>query len=71
MYKALQVSGTGRLELVKKQIPTPSQDQVLIQVETCGMCGADLSDISSETQLTRLPVHEVIERIIAHKHLVN
>lgn len=71
MYKALQVSETGQLELVKKQIPTPSQDQVLIQVEACAMCVADLSDFSSETQLMRVPGHEVIGRIIAHKHLVN
>lgn len=52
MYKALHVSETGQLELVKKQIPTISKDQVLIKVEACGMCGADLSDISGETNLS-------------------
>lgn len=65
MYKALHVSETGQLELVKKQIPTISKDQVLIKVEACGMCGADLSDISGENQFKRVPGHEVIGRIIA------
>lgn len=65
MYKALQVSETGQLELVKKEISMPSKDQVLIKVEACGMCGADLSDISGENQLMRVPGHEVIGRIIA------
>jgi alcohol dehydrogenase len=65
MYKALQVSETGQLELVKKEISMPLKDQVLIKVEACGMCGADLSDISGENQLLRVPGHEVIGRIIA------
>lgn len=65
MYKALQVSETGQLELVKKEISMPLKDQVLIKVEACGMCGADLSNISGENQLLRVPGHEVIGRIIA------
>lgn len=65
MYKALQVSETGQLELVKKEISMPLKDQVLIKVEACGMCGADLSDISGENQLLRVHGHEVIGRIIA------
>jgi alcohol dehydrogenase len=63
MYKALQVSETGQLELVKKEISMPLKDQVLIKVEACGMCGADLSNISGENQLLRVPGHEVIGRI--------
>lgn len=65
MYKALQVTKDGQLELVEKQVPPPLKDQVLIQVEACGMCGADLSDILGENQVTRVPGHEVIGRIVA------
>ena len=65
MYKALQVTKDGQLELVEKQVPPPLKDQVLIQVEACGMCGADLSDIFGENQVTRVPGHEVVGRIVA------
>ena len=65
MYKALEVTKDGQLELVEKQIPTPLKDQVLIQVEACGMCGADLSDIFGENQVKRVPGHEVIGRIVS------
>ena len=44
-YKAMQIKEPGVLELVNKPVPTPDQTQVLLQVEACGMCGADIADI--------------------------
>jgi len=44
-YRAMQVVQPGVLELVERQTPTPGPGQVLIAVEACGVCGADLADI--------------------------
>lgn len=64
-YKAMQIKEPGVLELVNKPIPTPDQTQVLLQVEACGMCGADIADIEKHTNVHRTPGHEVVGRIIA------
>lgn len=65
-YRAMQVSTPGVLELVSRNTPTPGQGEVLIQVEACGMCGADLRDIqNADPALRRVPGHEVVGRIVA------
>ncbi|UPG93861.1 alcohol dehydrogenase catalytic domain-containing protein [Luteibacter aegosomatissinici] len=66
-YRALQVTPSGALEFVTRRRPTPPAGEVLIQVEACGMCGADLADIrvaASTPGSTRVPGHEVVGRII-------
>ena len=67
-YRAMQSSRPGMLELVERVTPTPGNGEVLIEVEACGMCGADISDIErgdSPQALPRVPGHEVVGRIIA------
>ena len=66
-YKALQVSKSGALEVVEKKVQPPSSKQVLIEVEACGMCGADIFDIDSaaSSDVPRVPGHEVVGRITA------
>ncbi|WP_341665128.1 alcohol dehydrogenase catalytic domain-containing protein [Vibrio sp.] len=64
-YKAMQIKSPGELELVEKQVPTPSSEQVLIKVEACGMCGADIADIEKPSNINRVPGHEVIGKIVA------
>ncbi|MFQ6403198.1 MULTISPECIES: zinc-binding dehydrogenase [Bacteria] len=66
-YKALQVSASGELELIEKKVQPPSSKQVLIEVEACGMCGADISDIdiAASSDVPRVPGHEVVGRIAA------
>lgn len=65
-YRAMQVSRPGVLELVSRDIPVPGPGEVLIQVEACGMCGADLRDIqNADPAQQRVPGHEVVGRIIA------
>lgn len=65
-YRAIQISRPGVLELVNRDIPVPGPGEVLIQVEACGMCGADLRDIqNAEPSRQRVPGHEVVGRIIA------
>lgn len=67
-YKAMQVSKPGRLELVERTTPEPQANEVLVKIEACGICGADIGAIEGVEQgliLPRVPGHEVIGRIVA------
>ncbi|EKT4484810.1 alcohol dehydrogenase [Pseudomonas plecoglossicida] len=67
-YRAMQVSRPGVLELVERATPTPGIGEVLIEIEACGICGADASDIDGADptlQPPRVPGHEVVGRIAA------
>lgn len=66
-YRAMQVSEPGVLELVERDTPQPSAGEVLIQVEACGICGADAGVIEGcelRTQLPRVPGQEVVGRML-------
>lgn len=65
-YRAMQVTHPGTLELVERQTPVPDAGEVLIEVEACGVCGADAADIEGADpalQPPRVPGHEVVGRI--------
>jgi alcohol dehydrogenase len=67
-YRAMQVTRPGTLELVERETPTPGTGEVLIEVEACGICGADAADIEGADpmlQPPRVPGHEVVGRIAA------
>lgn len=67
-YLAMQVSRPGTLELVERPISSPGHGEVLIAVDACGICGADVNDIEGaniDTQPPRVPGHEVIGRLVA------
>lgn len=67
-YRAMQITQPGILELVERKTPTPGPGEVLIEVEACGICGADAADIEgvdSTLQPPRVPGHEVVGRIVA------
>ena len=65
-YKAMQVSVPGTLELVERAVPVPGYGEVLIAVEACGICGADVGDIErADPAMQRVPGHEVVGRIAA------
>jgi alcohol dehydrogenase len=64
-YCAMQVARPGVLELVERPVPTPGDEQVLLTVEACGICGADASDIERADATGRVPGHEVVGRIAA------
>lgn len=64
----MQVTKPGLLELVERPVPEPGPRQVLIEVEACGICGADANDIEGADpamQPPRVPGHEVVGRIAA------
>ncbi|MPW20462.1 Alcohol dehydrogenase [Paraburkholderia piptadeniae] len=66
-YRAMQLSRPGFLELVERPRPTPGAGEVLIEVEVCGICGADIGQIdrADPKSKPRVPGHEVIGRIAA------
>jgi alcohol dehydrogenase len=67
-YRAMQISRPGVLELAERPTPTPGIGEVLIDVEACGICGADSGDIDGADpalQPPRVPGHEVVGRIAA------
>jgi alcohol dehydrogenase len=67
-YRAMQIARPGVLELVERETPQPGQGEVLIEVEACGLCGADAADIDGADptlQPPRVPGHEVVGRIVA------
>lgn len=65
--KAVQVSAPGRdFELVRREIPEPKEHEVLIKVETCGICHGDAIVKEGHfpgIEYPRIPGHEVIGRI--------
>lgn len=67
-YRAVEVTKPGTLELVERPTPEPGTGEVLIQVEACGICGADAGDIERADPTlrpARVPGHEVVGRIAA------
>ncbi|CAM5199691.1 alcohol dehydrogenase OS=Castellaniella defragrans OX=75697 GN=HNR28_001907 PE=3 SV=1 [Castellaniella denitrificans] len=67
-YRAMQATRPGLLELVERPTPAPGIGEALIEVEACGMCGADVGDIERADPAlrpARIPGHEVVGRIAA------
>lgn len=67
-YRAMQVSAPGVLEMVEKTIPVPGPGEVLLEIDACGICGADIHDIDKfdgSLGSPRVPGHEVVGRIAA------
>ncbi|MBN3851861.1 alcohol dehydrogenase catalytic domain-containing protein [Paraburkholderia sp. Ac-20340] len=67
-YRAMQIAQAGILELVERVTPMPGDDEVLLAVEACGICGADIADIDRANpalQPPRVPGHEIVGRIVA------
>ena len=67
-YKAVEVAAPGNLRIVERPIPQPGEEQVLIRVEACGICGTDTLTVEGQfpgLSLPRVPGHEVVGRIEA------
>lgn len=58
----------GPLELVEEEIPVPSNGQVRIKVEMCGVCHTDLHIVEGDIHPPALPIipgHQVVGRVDA------
>jgi propanol-preferring alcohol dehydrogenase len=61
-------TGTATLSFDEVALPSPSEEQVLIQVTACGVCRTDLHLVDGELPNTRHPItpgHEIVGRVIA------
>lgn len=66
---ALAYLGPGRLELVQRPRPQPSEGEVLLQVEACSICGTDLRIASGahpaySDGCGRVPGHEIVGTVV-------
>jgi len=56
------------LELADVAMPTPTEGEVRIEVEACGLCHTDLHTVEGELKLPNLPVipgHQIVGRVEA------
>jgi len=63
VFKAINVTERGQLTIVEKYAPSIKAHEVLIEVEACGVCGADLADIERAKSMglkAVTPGHEVV-----------
>lgn len=59
----MQIVAPGVLEMTEWPVPVPGPDEVLIRIEACGVCGADLRDAEKAPQAGqpgRIPGHEIV-----------
>ena len=54
-YKAVEVAAPGNLRIVERPIPQPGEEQVLIRVEACGICGTDTLTVEGQFPGLRFP----------------
>jgi propanol-preferring alcohol dehydrogenase len=63
---ALTRPGSGRLEAVDMDVPTPGPGEVLVRVLACGVCRTDLHVVDGELPDPAIPVvpgHEIVGRV--------
>jgi len=56
------------LERASAQLPEPGSDEVLLEVEHCGLCHSDLSMIDNAWGMSSYPLvpgHEAVGRVVA------
>ena len=61
--RAVQVAqGGGALELVEREMPEPTQGEVRVRVEACGVCHSDSLTVEGQwpgLSFPRIPGHEL------------
>jgi propanol-preferring alcohol dehydrogenase len=65
-YTAVEVSASGKLQVVERPLSEPAAGQVRIRVEACGVCHTDAATVTGSypgLRLPRVPGHEVVGRI--------
>lgn len=60
--KAIALAGNGRVELVERDRPVPSEGEVLVQVSHCALCGSDKRLIRQGAD--HIPGHEIAGTVV-------
>ncbi|MGN9784082.1 alcohol dehydrogenase catalytic domain-containing protein [Nonomuraea sp. ZG12] len=62
-YRAFEVTGARKFELVSRRLPEPAARQVRIRVEACGVCHTDAvaaEGLRADPSLPMVPGHEIV-----------
>ena len=65
--KAIQITRPGEIKIIEKEIPVVKDDEALLEVLYCGICGADVASYTGNQPFTtypRIPGHEFSARIV-------
>lgn len=66
--KAIQITTPGLINLIDKEIPVANDDEALLKVKYCGICGADVASYTGNQPFTtypRIPGHEFSAEIVS------
>ncbi|MEU8107607.1 alcohol dehydrogenase catalytic domain-containing protein [Nonomuraea muscovyensis] len=62
-YRAVEVTGARRFDLVRRELREPSAGEVRLRVESCGVCHSDMlavEGLRADPALPRVPGHEIV-----------
>ncbi|MGN1328813.1 MAG: zinc-binding alcohol dehydrogenase family protein [Eubacterium sp.] len=65
--KAIQITKPGEIQIIEKEMPVPQENEALLKVLYCGICGADVASYTGNQPFTtypRIPGHEFSAQII-------
>jgi len=65
--KAVQITEPGRIEILDIQKPVPRPEDVLVQINSLGLCGSDLKSFQGSNPLVNYPIipgHEISGTIV-------
>lgn len=67
--KAQSLFGIGDLMFIDLDIPTPSDDEVLVQIKNCGICGSDIGRVFEHGTYSfpTVPGHEFSGKVVYDK----
>ena len=66
--KAVRIDRPGSIEIVELPMPEPQENEALLQILTCGICGSDVASFTGNQPFTsypRIPGHEFSARIVS------
>ncbi len=65
--KAIQITKPGEIKIIEKEMPKAKENEALLKVLYCGICGADVASYTGNQPFTtypRIPGHEFSARIV-------
>ncbi|MBR6322120.1 MAG: zinc-binding alcohol dehydrogenase family protein, partial [Lachnospiraceae bacterium] len=66
--KAVRIAAPGSIEITELPMPVPEENEALLQILTCGICGSDVASFTGNQPFTsypRIPGHEFSARIVS------
>ena len=70
--KSIYLTGVNKLKVFKK-IQSVKKNELLVKVDSCGVCSSDLKFIYSGSRIKKYPIilgHEISGKIGKNKHIV-